>query len=338
MSEPAISVLMITHNQGDLLRVAVRSMLDQTWRDLEVVVVDNGVSDGSVDALAAEVGDPRLRIVRLPTNTGIAAGLNHGVPHCRARLIALMDSDDISHPRRLELQLAVLAAEPELTGVSCDARMIDTAGRPIGEWRSFHAPEDIRRYAAYNMPLHHPGMLMRREIVEQVPYRTEFELASDFDFMSRAVHHGRFASLPVLLYDYRRHPGSATVARETSSMISRCVVRVAAARRAAGRPESLDELTRVAATQEKAGLSLERIYRYYAAQCRREGFGALACLHAALAMRERPGLTNAAGYGWSLLRALINEPAALPAALHGLMKGPFWLLLKRRGFPAFPRY
>ncbi len=338
MSEPAISVLMITHNQGDLLRVAVQSMLDQTWRDLEVVVVDNGVTDGSVDALVAEVGDPRLRIVRLPANTGIAAGLNHGVPHCRGRHIALMDSDDISHPRRLELQLAVLAAEPELAGVSCDARMIDAAGRPIGEWRSFHTPEDIRRYAAYNMPLHHPGMLMRREVPEQVPYREEFELASDFDFMSRAVDRWRFASLPVLLYDYRRHPGSSTVARELSSMISRCVVRVAAARRAAGRPEDLGELTRLAAAQAATGLSLEQIYRAYAALCRREGFGALACLHAALAMREQPGWANAASYGWSLLRALVHEPSALPAALHGLVKGPFWLLLKRRGFPAFPRY
>jgi hypothetical protein len=121
-------------------------------------------------------------------------------------------------------------------------------------------------------------------------------------------------------------------------MISRCVVRVAAARRAAGRPEGLDELTRLAAAQEAAGLSLEQIYRAYAALCRREGFGALACLHAALAMRERPGPANAVRYGWSLLCALIAEPSALPAALHGLMKGPFWLLLKRRGFPAFPRY
>lgn len=339
MTPPTVSVLIVNWNRGDLLRLAVQSMLNQTWRDLEVVVVDNGSSDGSIAALQRAVDDPRLRYELLPENRGIADGINHGVKQCAGRFIALMDSDDVCDPRRIELQMAALAAEPALSGVGCDARLVDEAGHPFGELRLLHAPDDIRLYAAYNMPLHHPSLLLRREIFDVLQYRNPFVLSSDFDFITRAVEAGhRFAALPLLLCDYRRHTASSTVARADYAKLSTAVVRIASARRAAGRPEDVAGLKALVERWSSAGTPVWRAYLELAAASRRERAHVVACLHAALAVREKPGWQTATAYLWSLMLALTSEPRAVSLALEGVTKGPFWLLLKRKGFPAFPRY
>ena len=338
MNPPNVSVLIVSWNHGDLLRLAVESMLHQTWRDLEVLVVDNGSKDGSIEALQAAVGDSRLRVDRLPENRGIAAGINHGARLCRGRFIALMDSDDTSHPRRIELQMAALEAEPGLTGVCCDIRLMDGDGRPLGELCNFHTPEEIRLYAGYNMPFHHPALLLQREIFDRLQYRSQFEISADFDFIARAVQDHRFASLPLLLYNYRRHPGSVTLSRPSPALLSSALVRVAIGRRAAGRAEDLDGLRRLYEQFVSTETPVWRAYLRLAALGRDEGAYVIACLHAALAVREKPGLRTAIAYAWSLLVAMIHEPQVLRLAFAGMTKGPFWLLLKRRGFPAFPRY
>lgn len=339
MTPPTVSVLIVNWNRGDLLRLAVESMLNQTWRDLEVLVVDNGSIDGSIAALQRTVDDPRLRYELLPENRGIADGINYGARQCAGRFIALMDSDDVCDPRRIELQMAAFAAEPGLTGVGCDARLVDEAGRPLGELRLFHAPEDIRLYAAYNMPLHHPSLLLRREIFDALQYRNQFVLSSDFDFIARAVEAGhRFAALPLLLCDYRRHTTSSTVARADYAKLSTAMARIAASRRAGARSEDLAGLKELVERWSRAGTPVWRAYLELAAIGRKEGAHATACLHAALAVRGKPSWRTASVYLWSLMRALISEPRMLSLALEGVSKGPFWLLLKRRGFPAFPRY
>lgn len=339
MHAPAVSVLIVNWNRGELLRLAVESMLDQTWRDLEVVVVDNGSTDGSIVALQQAVDDPRVRYELLPVNRGIAEGINRGAEICRGKFIALMDSDDVCNPRRIELQMAVLAAEPALSGVGCDARLVDEAGRPFGELRLFHTPGDIRRYAPYNMPLHHPSLLLRRELFETLRYRKQFVLSSDFDFIARAVEAGhRFAALPLLLCDYRRHDRSSTIARAELAKLSTAIVRVCASRRALGRPEQVSDLHELEERWLKDRVPVWRVYLELARISREEGACALACLHAALAVRERSGWRTGLAYLRALLAALRREPHRVGLALTGMAKGPFWLLLKRRGFPAFPRY
>lgn len=93
MSTPAVSVLMAARNAEATVEVALRSMLDQTVRDLEVVVVDDGSEDRTARVVEG-LADPRVRLVRLERSQGTARALNRGLAECRAALIARMDADD----------------------------------------------------------------------------------------------------------------------------------------------------------------------------------------------------------------------------------------------------
>lgn len=119
-STPLVSVVMAVWNDPRWLRVAIDSILDQSLRELELVVVDDGSTDETVDILAdAERRDPRVRLLRVP-HTGAAAALNAGIEAARADFIARLDADDWSHPRRLERQLVLLRSRAEIGVVGSD--------------------------------------------------------------------------------------------------------------------------------------------------------------------------------------------------------------------------
>ncbi len=334
---PAVSVVVSACNPGPLLRVAIRSALAQTVREIEVIYVDGASTDGTAVGLG-EIADPRLRVFRQTRNTGVAGGYNEAIQQARAPWVAIMDADDLMHPRRLELQLAALAADPTLDFISCDLEMMDAAGVPLGRAEFLHTPEEISRYAAFNMPVAHPGLVGRREAFLRVPYREEFRSAPDFDVISRLTEIYRMAALPIPLYRWRRHQGSTTFAQPENGEAYSCMVRIATARRRAGRDERLGELKELTAAIVRDRVPRDRFFRRYAAICAAENFHVLACLHAALAQRHGGGLPATARYVASLGRALVADPSALRSALGAVGKAPFWMLLKRAGLPAFPRY
>ncbi len=329
---------MVTHNNGRYIAEAVASVLGQTLRDLELVVVDNGTTDGSVDAIERNIADPRLHIVRLGCNRGIATGLNAGLDAARGEWRGLLDADDIALSHRLELQLAAARADPSLDVVTGDALYIDADGRLTGDrFRVFHVPEEIAAYTQFNSPINNPTLLARRAVHDAVRYRSEAQLASDYDWISRVVERFKVGSVGVPVVHYRRHPGSSTVACSTFQLASASAVRLATARRRAGRPENFDELQEEAARWE-TGEDAAGALTHFARRAASEGFALLAAYHAALAVRWRPSPLNQLRFVRALLRAVADDPGSWREAAAGVLKGPFWIMLKRGGFPPFPRY
>src|SRR6185437_5833210 len=108
---PLVSVIMSMRNSAATVDAAVRSVLQQTLQDWELIVVDDGSSDQS-GAIVARHGDPRIRLVREATSAGLAARLNQMVALGRGEFIARMDADDICFPDRLSRQVARLREEP----------------------------------------------------------------------------------------------------------------------------------------------------------------------------------------------------------------------------------
>lgn len=233
------------------------SMLAQTFRDFEFVLVDNGCGL-SADALGELGRDPRLRRVNLARNEGISAGTNAGVAAARTGLIAIMDYDDLAVPQRLERQLAVLRADPRLGVVSAMADRIGPDGKTLpGRVFAFTDPAAFVPYSLYAAPVIHPVALVRREVLEAVPFRGEFQISSDLDFYARVAERWPMAVVPENLLHYRCYPAQSTQRFAVQLELSRSAHILATARRRAGRPEELGKLVRLEGESTPAAVCRE---------------------------------------------------------------------------------
>lgn len=283
---------MVFHRDTPFLRPAIASVLGQTFRDFELLLVDNGTGL-SAEALGPLGVDPRIRWIRLPRNEGIAAGHNAGVAAARGEFIALLDYDDLALPPRLEKQVAALRADPGLGLVSALADRIDAAGHVTGKVFCIPDPAGHRAYAQFAAPVITPVAMGRRELFAAIPYRPEFPFAADLDFQSRATEHWRFAVLPEVLLQYRWYDDQTTQQKLAKIEQSRCAISLLTARRRAGRPENLAEV--IAA---EAGLSPAEFSRRTAGLCLTEGFPELAAYRA----RRSLAWERSVGSAWSALR------------------------------------
>lgn len=206
---PCVSVVLPVYNRERYVTTAIDSILGQTFDDLELIVVDDGSSDGTCAALRASADrDPRVRVLRNERNLGIPASRNLGIDAARGEFLAIMDSDDRAHPRRLEMQIAFLRRRPECAAVGSWASWMDEDGRLLGRIRRRPlAPDDVRAMLLFRCSLQNSSSTVRTEIARQFRYREEFDLSEDFDFWVRISAHHSLANLPEPLVCFRRHLG-----------------------------------------------------------------------------------------------------------------------------------
>src|SRR5579875_2447546 len=114
---PAVSVVVLNFNGAAIVGRCLQHLLEQTFDDFEIVVVDNGSSDSSLRAMEPYLGRGRLAIVRSARNLGVAAGRNLGMMHARGRIVAFIDNDGYADPRWLEAIVAAFAADPAVGAV-----------------------------------------------------------------------------------------------------------------------------------------------------------------------------------------------------------------------------
>lgn len=336
---PKVSVIILAWNCGDYLLESVGSILDQTMSDLEVVLVDNASTDGSVERLLAARPDPRIRLLRQERNLGIAGGNNLALRHCRSPWVAIMDGDDRAHPARLELAMRAADACPDLDVISTGVVRIDAAGRRQEPFWALHEPHEIAAYVRYHMPICHPSVHARREVYARVHYREAARLCADYDWLGRVVDAGfRVGSVSLPLLEYRRHVKSTTIARHAESEAHVSAIRLAHWRRLAGRAEEFETLCAEAAAVAAGPDPLRRAYRHFGRRAAADGLFVLAAFHAALASRVGHAAADYLRFYGYLLRALGADRRAWGEAILGAGKGPFWTMLKRSGFPPFPRY
>lgn len=301
---PTVSVVTVFHRDTPFLRPAIASILGQTFRDLELVLVDNGTGLAP-EALGSLGEDSRVRWVRLPRNEGIPAGHNAGIAAATGEFIALLDYDDLAVPTRLEKQVAALRADPALGLVSALAEIMDEAGRTTGRMFCIPDPAGHRAYAQYAAPVITPVAMARRVVFEQTPYRPQFPFAADLDFQSRITEHWRMAVLPEVLLRYRWYGTQTTQQKQASIDNSRCAISLVTARRRAGRPEGAEEIVALA-----EGLTPAEYSRCIADLSLAEGFWELAAYRTrrALALDKSPSSAmRSFRQGWQIWR---QTPAA----------------------------
>ena len=226
MSPPALSVVMPVYNCAAYVDDAVRSVLDQTFRDFEFVILDNGSQDASVEILRRWAArDDRIRLIEEAEPLGIAGSSNVATRHARAPLIARMDADDRSKPERFAREVPLLSARRDDVLVAAMSDFIDERGRvvrPPDRW--FLLRPRVRP------PFSHGSIIYRREAFERVGgYRAEAGSWADLDFIQRLGEVGGFAVLTDALYEHRFTATSTTSgaaldrAIESHSSRHRCV-------------------------------------------------------------------------------------------------------------------
>ncbi len=217
MASPTISVLLPVYNAAATLEEALASLAAQTFRDYEIVAVDDGSDDGSAALLETWARrEPRLRVLRQP-HRGVTAALARGLEACRAPWVARMDADDVAHPERLAQQAAFLRAHPEVAVLGTRVRLHPHGLRGEGmqaylDWQNrLLTDADIRREMFIESPLVHPSVMFRREAVLAVGGYRQTPWLEDYDLWLRLYLAGaRFAKLPAVLLDWRDHPHRVT--------------------------------------------------------------------------------------------------------------------------------
>ncbi|MEM8737016.1 MAG: glycosyltransferase family 2 protein [Planctomycetota bacterium] len=219
IDEPRVSVLMCAYNAERYVVETVRSVLAQTMREFELVVVDDGSTDRTaelVESLAA--GDERIRIISGP-NVGIPKAANLGLAACRSALVARIDADDIAEPGRLAAQLAFMEANPGVVAAGSAVTFIDEAGRrlTINRPPREHAKIDDALMRGHCAIWNTSSILRRDVFLELGGYGEHYRTAEDVDAWLRLAERGELANLAEPLHRYRLHDGSISAADQTSN-------------------------------------------------------------------------------------------------------------------------
>ena len=236
---------MPVHNAAPYVREAVDSILSGSYRQLELLAINDGSTDES-EAVLRSINDPRLRIVNNPLNLGVVATLNRGLDMADGEYVARMDADDVSQPTRLERQMHFMDGNP-LVGV-CGTWIKAFGGRPDAIQRMPLGHADIyTQLFAFN-PLAHPTVMCRLKLFREhlLRYSPAATHAEDLDLWMRAAEHFKLANLPIVALHYRVHPNQVTRMQSAAQMRSVDMLRLRQLERLiphAGAEETLLHLT-----------------------------------------------------------------------------------------------
>jgi hypothetical protein len=227
MPTPRITVLLPVFNARAFIAEAVRSVLDQTFAEFELLVIDDGSTDGSAATLV-EINDPRLRVLQ-QENRGLIATLNRGLEEAGGELIARMDADDISLPERFARQVAYLDSHPATAAVGGAAEFFSNEGSENTIVRHPTSPAAIREALTRDAAIVHPTAMIRRSVLLDLGgYRRAFLDAEDYDLWLRMSEKYDLANLDELVLRYRVHPGQVSVRKTCQQALSRLGCQVAA--------------------------------------------------------------------------------------------------------------
>ena len=203
-----ITILMPVYNAAATLRAALRSITGQTFREWELIAVNDGSTDKSLEILdRARSRDPRIRVLN-GAHAGLIEALRSAVAHSTGTLLARMDADDVMHPRRLVLQTSRMDSPPHVDLVASCVRLTGRTGRGMKAYVAWQNRLLTHRDIADNLfvesPLAHPSVLMRRDIFERAGGYRDPGWAEDFDLWHRMRERGaRFEKLGQTLLSWR---------------------------------------------------------------------------------------------------------------------------------------
>lgn len=202
---PLISVLLPIYNAEAYLKESLNSILKQTVTNFEIIALDDGSQDASLQILKEiQSQDSRIRIEQNEKNLGLIATLNKGLQYCSAPFTARMDADDLIATTRFEKQLEFLNANPDYAAVSSLMEEFDENGntKKITYRQSY---QDIKNASLFYSPVSHAASIFKTNVLKELGYRSEYKYAEDYDLWFRLLQNHKVGVVPEVLYYYRAH-------------------------------------------------------------------------------------------------------------------------------------
>ena len=187
-SQPLVSVIIPVYNAEKYVEQAVRSIMNQTYQNLEILITDDWSTDGSFEILKKlSEEDSRIKLFRNTENQKIVRTLNALVERASGKYIARMDADDISLAKRIEKQVAFLEANPDIALCGTNAFCIDVNSKIISKVRFPIRSEDCKYFLKYSTCFFHPSIFINAQILKENPYSEFFLYAEDYELWVRLL-------------------------------------------------------------------------------------------------------------------------------------------------------
>jgi len=206
---PKVSVVLSVYNGEQFLNEAVRSILGQTFKDFEFIIIDDGSTDASKKIIETLI-DSRIHLI-FRKNKGLTPSLNEGLKLSTGEFIARMDADDIAEPKRIEKQVAFLERHPDVYLCGTWAKIIDEKGEKKGDFITPIESSQVKKMMFWHNPFIHPSVMFRRKIVDTIGYYSEkIKYAQDYEYWSRIIKNFPGSNIPEFLMQYRISKRSMT--------------------------------------------------------------------------------------------------------------------------------
>ncbi|GEO10995.1 glycosyltransferase family 2 protein [Segetibacter aerophilus] len=213
MSSPAISIILPVYNAAKYVGEAINSLLEQTFQDFELLIINDGSYDSSEEVVLSFI-DSRITYVKNENNQGLVDTLNRGIELARGKYIVRMDADDICVPLRLEKQFTWLEKNLSTSVVSCHISFIDESGKVTGDWEedvNTVSCREIKQKMAWANCIAHPTVMFRADLIKSYRYNQNQKNTEDYDLWLRLIADGAvIEKIPEKLLLYRVHEASIT--------------------------------------------------------------------------------------------------------------------------------
>ncbi len=212
-----VSILLAVYNGETYLKEAIDSLLAQSFKDFELIVVDDGSTDGTATILAAYT-DTRLRVLTAEKNAGLIASLNWGVSVARGKYLARLDADDVAMPDRLENQVRYLDQHPEVALLGTGALLIDSAGKALYPTYYQQSIAAIPTHLLFRNVFIHSSIMVKTEVLRRFPFDPTYYLAEDYIVWVQIAEMYQVVALQDAWVQHRIHENNITTVKQVQHL------------------------------------------------------------------------------------------------------------------------
>lgn len=226
--QPLVTVIMTAYNASRYIAEAIESILNQSYKNLEVLIVDDGSTDTTYELAGKYMDqDKRVHVYTLKRNAGPSLASNFALKKAHGEYIARMDADDISGSDRIEKQVEFMQKNPDVVIVGGQAVLIDEKGAKFGEKKYPLSHKSIQASLFTMNPILHPACMIRRNSIPKAKliYHNHSVLAHDYELLFQVYSYGKLANLPDVIMKYRQHRDSLSLHNPKATFAATCNIR-----------------------------------------------------------------------------------------------------------------